>query len=51
MPHEPFIWGAYGFAALTLIWCALAPLLRHRKLAAQLRARYVNDKNGHASRA
>ncbi len=39
MDHAPFVWGAYGAAFVILAWCAIAPVMRGRKLATLLRAR------------
>lgn len=36
MDHTPFIVGAYAAGALVLTWCALAPVLRLRRLRRQL---------------
>ncbi|NIM70653.1 MAG: heme exporter protein CcmD [Xanthomonadales bacterium] len=39
MSHTPFILAAYGVATLLLLWGALAPVLRARKLKSEIRAR------------
>ena len=39
MSHTPFILGAYAAGILVLAWCALAPVVRTRRLVRALRAR------------
>ena len=39
MSHLPFIIGSYAVAVVVLGWCALAPVLRTRRVRARLRAR------------
>ena len=39
MNYTPFILGAYGICTVVLLWTALAPVLRKRKLLQQLKAR------------
>lgn len=51
MPHEPFIWGAYGFALIALTWCALSPVFKARRLAVRLRAVHDEQEQAHASSA
>lgn len=51
MDHTPFIWGAYGFALVILTWCALAPVLRGRKLAQRIRAAHRAQEVEHARQA
>lgn len=51
MPHEPFIIGAYSFAAVALVWCAVAPLVRARQLARTLRDHHRLAEDSHAPRA
>lgn len=36
MDHTPFIIGSYAAAALILGWCALAPVLRMRKICREI---------------
>lgn len=35
--HWPYVWGAWGFAALTLLWLWLTARRRHRRLLRRLR--------------
>ena len=44
MDHTPFIVASYATAAVVLGWCAFMPLLRLRRLRAQLAARYRRDR-------
>ena len=32
MNHAPFIWAAYSFGTVVLLWCALAPLVRKKSV-------------------
>jgi len=32
MDHAPFIWSAYGISGLILLWTALAPLFRQKRI-------------------
>lgn len=36
MDHTPFIIGSYAAAAVILGWCALAPMLRMRKIRREI---------------
>lgn len=38
MDHQPFILAAYLATTLVLGWCALAPVLRGRRLRRELKA-------------
>lgn len=40
MDHTPFIVGSYAACAVVLTWCAVAPLLRMRRLKRELTERY-----------
>ena len=40
MDHTPFIVGSYAAFAIVLTWCAVAPVLRMRKLRRELTQRY-----------
>ncbi|MEJ2383643.1 MAG: heme exporter protein CcmD [Xanthomonadales bacterium] len=37
MDHTPFIAGAYGIGAVILLWTALSPLLRKKKITQDIR--------------
>ena len=37
MNHAPFIWAAYSFGTLILLWCAVAPLVRKKAALKDLR--------------
>ena len=37
MSHAPYIWAAYSIGAIVLLWCAVAPLLRRKFLARNIR--------------
>ena len=36
--HAVFIWSAYGLSMVILVWTAVRPLLRERKLRRMLKA-------------
>lgn len=40
MDHTPFIIGSYGAFAIVLAWCAIAPVLRMRRLRRELAERH-----------
>lgn len=40
MDHTPFIVGSYAAGALILTWCAIAPVLRMRRLRRELAERH-----------
>jgi heme exporter protein CcmD len=40
MDHTPFIIGSYGAFAIVLAWCAIAPVLRMRRLRRELLERH-----------
>ena len=40
MDHTPFIIGSYAAFAIVLTWCAVAPVLRMRRLRRTLSERY-----------
>lgn len=40
MPHAPFIIGSYAAATVILLWCALAPILRTRRIRRLLGERH-----------
>jgi heme exporter protein CcmD len=48
MDHGPFIIAAYAASALVLGWCALAPVLRGRRLRRELRAALATTRSEHA---
>lgn len=35
--HGVYVWSAYGFALLIIIWNVLAPVLAHKKAITQVR--------------
>ncbi len=37
MDHTPFIVGAYGIGTVILLWTALSPLLRKKKITQDIR--------------
>ena len=37
MSHTPFILAAYSIGAVVLFWCAVAPLLKKRTVARDIR--------------
>jgi len=37
MSHTPFIWAAYSIGAVVLVWCAVAPLVKRKSLAKDIR--------------
>ena len=37
MDHTPFIAGAYGIGAVILLWTALSPLFRNKKIIKDIR--------------
>lgn len=37
MSHTPFIWAAYSIGAVVLLWCAVAPLVKKKSLARDIR--------------
>ena len=37
MSHTPFIWAAYSIGAVVLVWCAVAPLVKKKSLARDIR--------------
>ena len=37
MDHTPYIAGAYGIGAVILLWTALSPLLRKKKITQDIR--------------
>jgi heme exporter protein CcmD len=39
MSHTPFIWASYLISGAVLIWVAVAPVLRQKKLVRQLKTR------------
>ncbi len=39
MDHTPFIVGSYAAGAVILAWCAIAPVLRMRRLRRELAER------------
>lgn len=41
--HGIYVWSAYGISALVLLWVALAPVRRRRKLLAALASRSKQD--------
>jgi hypothetical protein len=51
MSHTPFILAAYSFATILLAWCALAPLLRGRKLRSDIVSRIEYTRKEDASDA
>lgn len=40
MDHTPFIVGSYAACAIVLTWCAVAPMLRMRRLRRELTEHY-----------
>lgn len=51
MNHLPFIVGSYAAGLVILVWCALAPVLRGRRLTRALQARENIPEEEHASQA
>ena len=49
MDHAPFILASYSIAAVLLTWCALAPLLRAKKLKRHILNRVKFMENNDAS--
>lgn len=43
MDHAPFILASYGAAAVILLWCALAPVVRAQRFRARLNAETSHD--------
>lgn len=43
--HATFIWTAYGLSMVILIWTAVRPLLRERKLRRLLKAAQNREEN------
>jgi heme exporter protein CcmD len=37
MSHTPFIAGAYTIGVIVLLWCALAPVFRHKTVLRDIR--------------
>ena len=37
MNHLPFIWAAYSVGAVVLTWCAVAPLIKKKSIARDIR--------------
>ena len=37
MNHGPYIWAAYSIGAVVLLWCAVAPLLRKKSVARNIK--------------
>jgi heme exporter protein CcmD len=48
MSHTPFIVAAYGVALVLLAWCALAPILRGRKMKRFILSRSNHTEDNHA---
>ena len=45
MSPAPFIWSAYGISGLILLWTALAPLFRQKRILAAARSLGPMKKN------
>ncbi len=43
MDHTPFIVGSYVVFAVVLTWCAVAPVLRMRRVRRELSERYRRE--------
>lgn len=41
--HGVYVWSAYGISALVLLWVALAPVKRRRKLLAAMASRLKHE--------
>jgi len=51
MNHLPFIVGSYAAGLVILVWCALAPVLRGRRLTRALQLREAATEDEHAPQA
>ena len=43
MDHTPFIIAAYGITTVVLLWCALTPIVKLRRIRKQLAVRDHNE--------
>jgi heme exporter protein CcmD len=50
MDHTPYIAGAYGIGAVILLWTAVSPLLRKRKIIQDIRRLIkIEERSGDAN--
>lgn len=50
MDHTPFIVGAYGIGAVILLWTAVSPLLRKKKIVKDIRRLIeIEERSGDAN--
>lgn len=45
MDHAPFIWSAYGISVLVLLWTALAPLVRQKRIHSVVHSMVSGEKS------